>query len=136
MGKNGNYRSIQSGGYDRSDSDSDKAAEKKKVENNAHRKESHIVNRFNFMDVFSEVKGEFFYEKFVPCRGNVSMENAGNAECAAQYTCSKNNDSYKKSFRNKRGNHPEHKVYRKTGENGSCKTEKVRNFKMSYNKGN
>ena len=98
MGKNGNYRSIQSGGYDRFDSDSDKAAEKKKVENNAHRKESHIVNRFNFMDVFSEVKGEFFYEKFVSRRGNVSMENAGNTESAGKNTCNKNNYSYKKFF--------------------------------------
>ena len=98
MGKNGNYRSIQSGGYDRSDSDSDKAAEKKKVKNNAHRKESHIVNSFNFVDVFSEMKGELFYKKLVSRRGNVSMENAGNAECTCKNTCNKNNYSYKKFF--------------------------------------
>ena len=82
MGENGNNRAVQSGGYNCSDSDSDKTAEKKKVEHNAHHKESYVINRFDLMDIFSEMNSELFYEKFVSRRGNVSMENAGNAESA------------------------------------------------------
>ena len=82
MGENGNNRSVKNGGYNCSDSYSNKTAEKKKVKRNAYYKESYIIDRFDFMNIFSEMNGEFFYEKLVSRRGNVSMENAGNAEGA------------------------------------------------------
>ena len=82
MGENGNNRSVKNGGYNCSDSYSNKTAEKKKVKRNAYYKESYIIGCFDFMNIFSEMNGEFFYEKLVSGGRNVSMENAGNAEGA------------------------------------------------------
>lgn len=48
-------RSVYKCGDNRSDADADKSAKKNKIEKNAEETENDIINRFDFVHIFSEM---------------------------------------------------------------------------------